>query len=492
MSVDYDLVIIGNSYEGIYAADKVNNLKARVALVTQSDKSYLPSSDSIFNRSCSELVRFIHQLENNIWGIDFEAVGVNQIKLEDINSWNKLVKERLQAEYSLARLAAAGVDVIFGQGEFCRLPKQAFLVGKRKLRSRKYLITTVAKSIIKSTNYSNTANCLTIDDLWQNNCLANLPQHITIIGSSPRSLELAQGLAKLNKSISLVIPNNRILPQEDIKVAQLIQAQLTADGIEIFTQAKINNITETNNQKIIQISKQVLETEAIIFTDDYEVNISGLNLAGVRVKCDPSGIMVNHKFQTTNKDIYACGNVIGDFKSSTITCQEVNIALKNILFFSWFNKSENYQKYLPKAIFTQPSFARVGINKTEAMRDYGKNVYIIKEYFKTIPQVQILGNTTGWCELIIRPNGQIMGCTIIGDRAVELIATIATMMQYKIKLNPNPRSGLLQVNIPVISPSFAEILQRVATSFYQQKLERDRNLANKLENWFSFRRNWNL
>ena len=177
MSVDYDLVIIGSSYEGIYAAQTANNLKARVALVTQGEEYYIPNSHPIFNQSCGEITRFINQLQDNIWGIDSESMGVSQIHLEDINSWSQLVKERLQAEHSLERLAAAGVDVIFGQGEFCRLPKQAFLVRKRKLRSRKYLVTTSTKSIIKSTNYTNTANCLTIDDLWQNNCLVNLPQN---------------------------------------------------------------------------------------------------------------------------------------------------------------------------------------------------------------------------------------------------------------------------------------------------------------------------
>ena len=503
MSVDYDLVVIGSSYEGIYAAETANNLKARVALVTQCDEYYIPSSHPIFNQSCSEFVRFINQLQNNTWGIDSESIEVSQIKLEDINSWSKLVTEKLHTEHSLERLAADGVDVIFGKGEFCRLPKQAFLVGERKLRSRKYLIATGAGAIVKSVNGSDLVNCLTIDDLWQDNCLATLPQKITIIGNSARSLELAQGLAKSDKKISLVIPNTRILPQETLRVAQIIQAQLIADGIEIVTNANINKITENNNQKIIQIGEGAapdetrftgrnLATEAIIFTDNYGINISGLNLRGVGVQHNNLGIIVNHKYQTSNKDIYACGDVIGGLKPSTVGCHEANIALKNILFLSWWDKSDQRNNYFPQAILTQPNFARIGINKTEAIRDYGKNIYIIKEYFKTITQAQISGNTTGWCEFILRPNGQILGCTIIGDRAIELISTIAVMMQYKIRLNNNPQLGLLQVNIPYVSPSFSEILQRVATAFYQQKLQRDRKLLRRLENWFSFRRNWNL
>ncbi len=500
MSVDYDLVIIGSSYEGIYAAQTANNLKARVALVTQGEEYYIPNSHPIFNQSCGEITRFINQLQDNIWGIDLESMRVSQIHLEDINSWSQLVKERLQAEHSLERLAAAGVDVIFGKGEFCRLPKQAFIVGERRLRSRKFLITTGAKSIIKSIDGSDRVNCLTIDDLWQNNCLANLPHKIVIIGGSARSLELAQGLAKLNKEITLVISNTRILPQEDLKVAQLIQAQLIADGIEIFTNATVTKITEINGQKILHMGEgfapyvrdRNLVTEAIVFTDDYEVNISGLNLEGVRVKYQTSGIIVNHKFQTTNKDIYACGDVIGGFKSSAIACYEVNIVLKTILFLPWLRKLHKHNIYLLQAILTYPNFARVGKNKTEAIRDYGQNIYIVKEYFKTISQAQISGNTTGWCQFILRSNGEIIGCTIIGDRAVELISTIAVMMQYKIKLNHNPQLGLLQMSIPYVSPSCSEILQRVATAFYRQKLQRNHKLLRRLENWFSFRRNWNI
>ncbi|ELS00707.1 pyruvate/2-oxoglutarate dehydrogenase complex, dihydrolipoamide dehydrogenase component [Xenococcus sp. PCC 7305] len=492
MSVDYDLVVIGSSYEGIYAAERANSLKARVALVTQGDQPYLPGCNAIFNQSFGEITRFINQLQDNIWGLSPGSGDIGQINLVDIHSWHKLVLQRLQAEYSLSRLAAAGVDMIFGQGEFCRRPQQAFLVGKRKLRSRKYLVATGARYTANSIAGCDRINCLTIDDLWQNDCLANLPHNITIIGNSSRSLELAQGLAQFNKQINLVIPETRILPQEDIKMVQLIQAQLTADGIDIFTQAKITNITENNNQKIIHLEKRSLTTEAIIFTDDYEVNIAGLNLQGVGVKSQTSGIRVNHKLQTTNKDIYACGDVIGGLKSTSIACHEANIALQNILFFTWGRKADPNKHYIPQVIFTQPSCARLGINRAQAIRDYGKNIYLIKEYFKTIPQAQFSGNTTGWCEMILRPNGKILGCTIIGDRAEELIATIAVMMQYNIKLNQNSRLRLLQVNIPVVSPSFAEILQRVATSFYQQKLQCDRRLNKRLENWFRFRKKWNF
>ena len=118
-------------------------------------------------------------------------------------------------------------------------------------------------------------------------------------------------------------------------------------------------------------------------------------------------------------------------------------------------------------------------------RVYFGDCIIFKEYFKTIAQAQISGQTTGWCELILRPNGQIIGCTIIGDRAEELISTIAVMMQYKIKLNRNPQSRLLQVNIPTVSPSFAEILQRVVERFYQEKLQRDRKLITRFVLLFS-------
>ena len=223
MAVDYDLVVIGSSWEGIYAAAVATYLQARVALVTQSDREYL-DRNLIINHSISEVARWHYWQQKNPLGIAFDTVP--DPSLTEARDWGQIVGSNVNAEHSLSSLAALGVDVILGRGEFCRLPKLAFDIGNRKLRSRKYLLATGSKLAIEPIDGIARTDYLTLDDLWQIKDLATLPQSLTIVGGSLLSLEIAQTLARFDKNIILILQDKQILPQEEPETSRLIQAQL--------------------------------------------------------------------------------------------------------------------------------------------------------------------------------------------------------------------------------------------------------------------------
>ena len=482
MSFDYDLVVIGSTQEGIYAARKAVLLKARVALVTQAEAEYLNHTSFIYSRCLNEITNSLERVERNIWGIQDETITPPKVTLKEIKNYAKLIQENLTTEHSLSDLAILGVDVIYGKGEFCRLPKQAFLVNNRQLRSRNYLLATGSKYYIKPEYQAQQFNYLTPDDLWQQN-LNNLPKSLVIIGDFYRSLELAQGLARLGKQVTLVTSNSLILPGESIAANQLLQAQLAADGIQVLVNSAIKQIKTIDSKTWLQIGDLALETEAIIFTSR-RLNLTGLNIEGVKVKSLKQGIIVNDRLQTTNKSIYACGDLLGGHSLPHMAQYEVDIALKNMFSFPWFKRNYNY---LPIVVLTQPSLARVGLTSIDSLPNK-QNIYLVKQHFKSISQAQITGITTGWCQLIVKASGEILGCTIICDRAVELINIIAIMMRHKIKLDRNPIRGLLRQEITYVTPSYSEILNQIAIAFHEQKMQRDRGLRNRLETWFDWRR----
>lgn len=482
MSFDYDVVVIGSTPEGIYAAQKAVLLKARVALVTQAEEEYLNHTLFIYNRCLNELVNSLSKFKSNPWGIWQEAITIPEVSLLDLKNWANLIQENITTEHSLGNLAVLGVDVIYGKGEFCRLPNQAFLVNNRQLRARNYLLATGAKYQLKS-DYQKQFNCFTPDDLWQKN-LAKFPKKLVIIGDGPRSLELAQGLARLGKNVTLATSNPRILAAECIEASRLFQAQLAADGIQLLLNSSLTQIQLIKDRTWIQLGNHAVETEAIIFTDHREPNIIGLNLAGVGVEYLEQNIMVNQKLQTTNKAIYACGDLLGGNCLPHIAQYEVDIALKNMFSFPWFKKD---YRYLPTVILTEPNLARIGLTNNK-FQQKNQDIYLVTQHFKSIFQAQITGLKTGWCQFTIKDNGEIIGCTIICDRAVELINIITMMMQHKIKLTRNPIQGLLQQKIPYIAPSFSEILNQVAIAFHQQKIQRNQALSKRLETWFDWRR----
>jgi pyruvate/2-oxoglutarate dehydrogenase complex dihydrolipoamide dehydrogenase (E3) component len=481
MALDYDLVVIGSSWVGIYAAQKAVQLQARVALVTNTndDDLFLPN-DTLTNRAISEVGRWNYHLANQ------PLIKVaDRVSLSAAQAWSHNVTLTIEQQNSLANLVALGVDVIPEQGEFCRLPQLAFQTAHRKLRSRAFLLATGANYVAEFAEQQNSSDCLTLRDVWQTD-LESLGQNIIIVGGDPVALELAQTLARFEKKVTLVTAQPRILPQEDLEFVLLLQAQLEAEGVKIYLNAPVSQLKTLDGQKWLQAGDRALTADQVIMAEHRQPNIAGLNLAAVDVKYNHHRVYVNRKLQTSNPCIYACGDLIGGFSLPNIARYEANLILKNTLWFPWYQV--DYQT-LPWVISTQPTFARVGLTTQQAQQQYGDDLYLVTEYFRDLERSPISNLSTGICKLLIRDNGEIVGCSLMGDRAEELITAIALMMQHKIKLEQNPMKGLTSLALPTTYLSSSEIWQRVWDNYYQQKLQRQPQLLKRLRSWFSYRKN---
>lgn len=499
MAFDYDLVVIGSTQEGIYAAYKAVLLQARVALVTQTADDYLDPSGFLPGLCLSRFVNYLAHQENQTWGLLDNLASENQPELPSlaqIIQESQVVQDSIQAVTSLEKLAFAGVDVIYGQGEFCRLPRQAFLVCDRQLVSRNYLLATGASYVLPKavTTISNpvepedlktaSPHLLTPKQLWQDR-ENSLDRNILLMGNGPRSIELTQILARLGHRVTYTTANKKILPGESAAVNRLFAAQLNSDGVKILVNAPLEKIVTIENKVLLQLGERELEAETVVFAHLLQPNIQDLNLQGIGVKSLDRGIIVNEKLQTSNPAVYACGDLLGGNSAPHLTQHEVDIVLKNMLAFAWFKRS--YQQ-IPIAMFTQPNLARIGLTQPPTKSYKKKQIYTVKEYYQSLTSAQIAGATTGWCELIVKANGEILGATIIGDRAVELINLIALIIQHKIKLSANPIRGLLAQDIPYIAPSYGEIFNKLAISFQQAKLQQNKSLRNRLVTWFDWRK----
>ena len=488
MAVEYDLVIIGNSPEGRYAALKATQLNARVALVDQSisevEHNY---SLSIYSRILSSQANLAKITANN----SFHPSCPTHI-------WMQEVIDTLQARYSPQKLASLGVDFISGKGEFCRLPKQAFLVNNRRLRSRSYLLATGNHITVPNISGLKEVGYLTPADLWQryrfeevghiketkspfsNGNPEILPDNLVLIGSNPLAIELAQSLARLGKEITLIVEDEKLLPAEDAEIAMLIQAQLEAEGINFLTHSQVRQIKKIEEKKWLQVGDLALETDEIIFVGEWQPNITDLNLEGVGVKVGKHGIVANEKLQSTNPKIYVCGALQGGYNFPHLAIYEANLILKNSLFFPVHKV--NYLP-IPWVIFTQPNLARVGMSEASARNRYGEEVMVIKQNFHTLTQALIEGETTGLLKLILRRNGEILGAYIFSPQAGELINTIALAINHKIKLGQLAR-------YPCALPTWSEIIHQAALEWQNQRFRANKTWANWLETWFDWQRDW--
>ena len=328
MAVEYDLVVIGSSQEGIYAAATAARLQARTALVTQNLEENLYSSEILFCHSLAQIARFVRNNRENVVGI-YSQPSISAIaELTEARNWSKAVNCSLTEENSLTSLATLGVDVVYGKGEFCRLPQQALIVGNRQLRSRRYLIATGTYSSVEFQKAMQDCGYLTLKDLDRQQDLSSLANRLAIVGDSPHTLMLVQSLARLGKQVVLILAEKRLLPYEDAEASMLIQAQLEAEGVKILTSSPVIQSKSLEAKKWLQVGDLAIETDEIIVTGTRKPNIEGLNLAGVEVNYKPDRILVNEKLQTSNRQIYACGDVLGGYFSPSIAQYEANIALK--------------------------------------------------------------------------------------------------------------------------------------------------------------------
>jgi pyruvate/2-oxoglutarate dehydrogenase complex dihydrolipoamide dehydrogenase (E3) component len=476
VSTDYDLVIIGATTAARAAAIEAVRLKARVALV-------LPALGNLPAHPQIDL--YPHALAQIA-----AANRSNQIRLQQPVSypWKyaNLAIDRIEQQASPALLAARGVDVVFGSGVFSRRPQVAFNVNNRSLLARSYLVATGSISHYPTIPGLQEAGYLAIDKLPT---LADLPIPLrwAIIGDEAIGVELAQTLARLGCQVTLIVETDQILPYEDPELANLLQAQLEADGVQIYLATRVTAVSRDAQSKVVGLGTDTLAVDEIFIALPDRPLVESFNLAGAGVEYNEKGISIDKKLRTSHPQIYACGsvcgNVLGGYRSNSLTEYEAKIAVQNAL--SWRKSKIDYNSYngLPWAVYTDPPLARVGMTIGTATNGNRRDLFILEQDFKNSTQAVFTNKTSGSCQIIVSDRGRILGAAIVGQNAPELIQTLALAIQHQLKITD-------LTAFPSLSPSYSEIIDRTAQAWYE--IDR-RNFGDRLRaktSWLNDLLNW--
>lgn len=478
MSVDYDLVIVGGTKAGFYAAEYSARLKARVALVispTDSSLNLLPKAFSHIGNVAKQVVS-AHQF--GIWQSKGEENKILEESFfwreKETWQWMKAAVSNWEEYQSPAVLAALGVDVIVGEGQFCPKPKLCFEVNNRRLISRNYLLAPATKPLsttkiegLESIGY------FTPDAIHE----IKQPKSLIIIGGTPTGIELAQTFARLGCAVTLVVKSSHILPKEDAEAAFLVQGQLEAEGVRVLTDTEVSQVRKIDGKKWVQAGNLAIEAEEILWAAGCIPNVEKLNLESVGVRWGRF-IQVNEKLQTLNPRIYACGEAVSRYGLQFAGNHQAEIAVKNALFLPIFKVK---YAWIIWGLQTDPQLARVGLTEAEAIKEYGEDLLVLRQYFKSFAASIISGETTGFCKIIVRRNGEILGAVVVGDQARELIYPLALAMREKVKVQALAELG-------GVSPAFSEIISQTAAEWGRLRLAGNRGLQDFLEGWFNWRR----
>lgn len=430
---DRNLIVIGGGSAGLVAALIAAAVNAKVTLIEKHkmggdclNTGCVPSKAFIKSAKVASLIKRSSEFGINVpeSNIDFAAV------MERVQS----VIARIEPHDSMERFEGLGVECIQGEANITS-PWTVDINGKT-LSTRNIIIATGARPFVPPIKGIEQVNYLTSDNLWE---IREQPKRLVVLGGGPIGCELTQAFARLGSHVTQIEMLPRIMIREDEEIAAMVTERFQEEGVDIRTQHIAKEVIVTDNKKILicEHNDQTVEIEfdEILVAVGRASNTSGFGLEELGVELNPNKtIRVNEKLQTSIPNIYACGDVAGPYQFTHTASHQAWYATVNALFGKFKSFNVDYS-VIPWATFTDPEVARVGLNEQEAKEKgiaYDVTTYGIDDLDRAIAEGEAHGSVK---VLTVPGKDKILGVTIIGDHAGELITEYISAMKHGFGMN---------------------------------------------------------
>ena len=338
---------------------------------------------------------------------------------------------------SIERYTGLGVEVIEGTARIISPWEVEITDGSgqtRRLTTRSIVIATGAKPFVPPIPGLAELGCVTSDTVWN---LRELPRRLVVLGGGPIGCELAQTFARLGSQVTQVEMAPRLLLREDPEVSELVMQRFAADGMKVAVNHAAQRFLLENGEKILIAEHAGQEVripfDEVLVAFGRAANLKGYGLEELGIPVAKT-IETNEFLQTRYPNIYAAGDVAGPYQFTHTAAHQAWYAAVNALFDP-FRKFKADYTVIPWATFTEPEVARVGLNELEARERgvaYEASVYGIDDLDRAIAD----GEAHGFVKVLTEPGrDRILGVTIVGEHAGDLIAEYVLAMKHGIGLN---------------------------------------------------------
>nr|WP_320192381.1 FAD-dependent oxidoreductase [uncultured Desulfobacter sp.] len=432
---DYNLVVIGAGSAGLVTSYIAAAVKAGVALV-EKDKM----GGDCLNTGCvpsKALLRTAKMLSyaKRAKEFGFEHTHVDFQFKTVMERVEKIIK-KIEPHDSVERYTQLGVDCISGEAQI--LSPYEIEVNGKTITTRSIVVATGARPRVPAIPGLDQVPYYTSDTIWS---LRDLPKRLVVLGGGPIGCELSQAFARLGAKVTLVGRAPRIMGREDKDAADFIQETFVREGIQVLTGHCVKEIRVDNDEKKLICTRSPDEQEVAVQFDALLVavgrvaNTTGFGLGKLGVALNPNGtIKTNGWLQTTIPNIYAAGDVAGPYQFTHVASHQAWYASVNALFGA-FKKFKADYRVIPWCTFTDPEVARVGMNETDCLAAgiaYEVTRYGIDDLDRAIADSEARGFVK---VLTVPKKDKILGVSIVGVHAGDLIHEFILAMKYNIGLN---------------------------------------------------------
>lgn len=446
-----DICVIGAGSGGLAVATTAAAFGRKVVLVEKHRMGGGGLAGSIPSKALVAAARRAHALRTaDVFGI---AAVDPQIDLRAVQSHVKGVISAVAPNDSVERLTGLGVRVILGAARF--LDKRTLLAGDYRITARRFIVATGSSPALPDIPGLDTCPYLTNETIFDVD--RKIP-HLLVVGGGPIGLELAQAHLRLGSRVT-VIEADRVLGSDDPEATAVVVKALRAEGLDIREGAKIERVESMAGYIRAHVSTvhgtETIDGSHILIAAGRVPNVSDLNLTAAGIRTGPQGIVVNRGQRTSNRRVYAIGDVTGGPRFSHVSAYQAEIALRRALF--WLPAKFD-PAIIPWVTFTDPELAHVGLTEDQA-REQKQKINVLRWPFSENDRAHVEHQTLGHIKVVTTPKGAVLGTTIVGPSAGELIQLWALAVARKLHISAI--AGYVAAH-----PTFGEIGKRAAVRHY--------------------------
>jgi pyruvate/2-oxoglutarate dehydrogenase complex dihydrolipoamide dehydrogenase (E3) component len=451
-----DLCIIGAGSGGLSVAAAAAMMKVPVVLIERSHMG-----GDCLNVGCVPSKALIAAARHAASMREAEAFGFAPVEIKPahnrIAAHVRSVIDAIAPNDSEHRFCALGATVIRGEARFAD-PKTV-AVGDQLIKARRFVIATGSSPSIPAIPGLDKVPYLTNESLFD---LNRKPARLVVIGAGPIGMEMAQAHARLGSEVIVIDPVG-LLTREDPDAARVVRKALEADGVEFRIGSGIAAVSGSGERLKVHVAdpvgEHIIECTHILVATGRKPATASLNLEAAGIAYDAKSIRTDARLRTTNTKVYAIGDVAGAPQFTHRANYHAGLVLRNALFRLPVKADDTL---IPRVTFTDPEIATIGLSESEAFKT-GNGMRALRWPFAENDRAQAEKRTEGFVKVMVDRKGRILGVTIVGLHAGELITPWTLAMANKLKV-----SAMTGIVFPY--PTLSEASKRAATGFLLPQL----------------------
>jgi pyruvate/2-oxoglutarate dehydrogenase complex dihydrolipoamide dehydrogenase (E3) component len=446
----YDLAIIGAGSGGLSVAAAAAQFGQKVILFEKGkmggdclNYGCIPSKALIAAAKQAHVFR-----TSGPYGI---SAAESKVDFKKVRAHIRKVIAAIEPNDSAARFEKLGVKVVLSAAKF----RDAKTVESRDgvFSAKRFVIATGSRPAVPPIAGLETVPYFTNETIFENTVL---PKHLIIIGGGAVGLELAQAYRRLGSAVT-VIEAFEPLAKDDAELTAFVLEGLQADGVKILAHTAIKKISKAKSGIVIETAGHgKISGSHLLVATGRAANVEGLNLEAAGVVYTTKGVTVDKGLRSSQKHIYAIGDVAGGLQFTHVANYHAGLVIRNALFRL---PVKNRTDIIPHVTFTDPELAQVGLTEAEAQKEFGAAIKVVRWPFHDNDRAQAEGKTAGLIKAIIGKRGRILGVGIVGANAGELIQPWILAMTEGLKIR-----AIAGMVAPY--PTFGESNRRVAVNYF--------------------------